>query len=103
MPAVTGKLETERGQELPPLVCVGPVQIPIEGIFPARALTRVNLNAHQSSHVTSQHEHVETRSPNSCAYVMVANFSVESLITPRATVLGIAEEISESLVNKTPW
>jgi hypothetical protein len=35
-----GKLETERGQELLPLVCVEPVQIPIEGIFPARADTR---------------------------------------------------------------
>jgi hypothetical protein len=90
------KLETERGQELLPLVCVEPVQIPIEGIFPTRALTRVN----PSPHVTSQHEHAENRLPNSCAYVMIATFRDEPLTVPKSTVLGIAEEMSGALVNK---
>jgi hypothetical protein len=32
---------------------------------------------------------------------MVANFSQEALTVPKATVLGMAEEVSESLVDKT--
>jgi hypothetical protein len=35
---VVGRLESEKEQSLPPLVCVEPAQIPIEGILPARAL-----------------------------------------------------------------
>jgi len=31
---------------------------------------------------------------------MVANFSKEEMIIPKATVLGVAEEITEELVNK---
>ena len=38
---VIGKLELEQEQELPPLVCIDPAHIPIEGVLPARALTRV--------------------------------------------------------------
>jgi hypothetical protein len=30
---------------------------------------------------------------------MLANFTVESLTTPKTTVLGVAEEVSESLVD----
>jgi hypothetical protein len=93
---VIGKLETKWGQELTPLVCVELVQIPIEGIFPARVLTRVN----PSPHVTSHHEQAENRSPNSCAYLIIANFSDEPLTVPKSTVLGIAEEMSEALVDK---
>jgi hypothetical protein len=44
---VQGRLETESKQNLPPLVVVEPVQIPIEGILPARAFTRVS-RAHAS-------------------------------------------------------
>jgi hypothetical protein len=36
----------------------------------------------------------------SCACVMIACFSDEALTIPKATVLGIAEGISESLVDK---
>jgi len=32
--------------------------------------------------------------------VMVANFSDEQLIIPKATVLGVAEEITEELVDR---
>jgi hypothetical protein len=31
---------------------------------------------------------------------MIANVSAEALTIPKATVLGIAEEVSESVVNK---
>jgi len=35
---VMAKLESEKEQKLPSLVCIEPVKIPVEGIFPARAL-----------------------------------------------------------------
>jgi len=44
----------EGEQNLPPLVVVEPAKIPIEGIFPARALTHIESSARQSSQVTSQ-------------------------------------------------
>jgi hypothetical protein len=99
---VMAKLESEQNQEPPPLVCVEPAQVPVEGVLSARKVTRVVLNSHQPLRLTSSREHAATRSPNSCAYIMVANFTDESLTLPKATVLGIAEEISESLVDKLP-
>ena len=48
----------------------------------------------------SQSSHSETGAPSRCAYVMLANFSNETLVVPKATVLGVAEEVSETLVNK---
>ena len=76
-----------------------PVQIPIERIFPARALTHIEPSARQSSQAMLQ------ASPNAIrradrAYVVLATFSGETLIVPKATVLGIAEEVSEDLVNR---
>ena len=43
---VTGIVEAGKEQKLPPLVCIEPVQIPIEGILPARALSRVEKPEH---------------------------------------------------------
>jgi hypothetical protein len=37
----TGKLDVEKGQTPPRVVCVEPAQIPIHGILPARVLSRV--------------------------------------------------------------
>ena len=84
-------------QKLSPPVCIEPVQIPIEGILPARALSRVEQPEHS---MTSRDVHSPTRRFRSCACVMLANFSDETLTVPKATVLGIAEGISESLVDK---
>ena len=96
---VMGRLETEKGQDPPLLVCIEPVQIPIEGIFPARALSRVEHSAGQSVVMTSRHGCEVTGSPNS-AYVMIANFSGEELTLPKSTVIGLAEEVSEPLIDK---
>ena len=94
---MTGILESGKGQRLPPLVCVEPAQVPIEGIFPARALSRVEQSVHG---VTSQAHGNATGNSSGCTYVILANFSDENLILPKATIIGVAEEISESLVNK---
>jgi len=94
---VTGIVEPGKEQKLPPLVCIEPDQIPIEGILPARVLSRVE----QPEHVmTSQGDHKPTGRLHSCECVMVANFIDEALTIPKAIVLGIAEGISESLVDK---
>jgi len=94
---VTGIVESGKEQKIPPLVCIAPVQIPIEGTFSARALSRVEQPEHV---ITSQNDHKPTGRLHSCACVMVANFSDEALTIPKATVLGIAEGISESMVDK---
>ena len=43
--------------------------------------------------------HAETDVSGSCAHVILANFSDVELTVPKATVLGVAEEVSELLVN----
>ena len=94
---MTGIVESGKEQKLPPLVCIEPVQIPIEGILPARALSRVEQLEHA---MTSQDNRKPTGKLHSCACVMAANVSDEAPTIPMATVLGIAEGISESLVHK---
>ena len=94
---MTGIVDAGKEQKRPPLVCIEPVQIPIEGILPARGLSRVE----QPKHVmTSEDGHKPPGRLHSCARVMAANFSDEALYIPKATVLGIAEGISESMVDK---
>jgi hypothetical protein len=95
----TESLEALKEQNLPTLVCVEPAQIPIQGIFSARGLAGVQPRATQPSNVTSQDGHRTARATNSCADVMVANLSDEELTLPKATALGVAEEMSESLVD----
>jgi hypothetical protein len=67
---VVGRLDSQEEQKLPPLVCVEPGVIPIEGIFPARVLSRVESSTREPSQATAQHEHSVTRAPASSAYVM---------------------------------
>jgi len=50
--------------------------------------------------VTSSHSDDMTRTRNSQAMVMVANFSDERLSISKATLLGVAEEITEELVDR---
>jgi len=38
---IMGRLDTEKGETLPPVVCVEPTMVPIQGIHPARVLTRI--------------------------------------------------------------
>jgi len=71
---VTGRVESGKEQKLPPLIYIEPVQIPIEGILPARALSRVE-----------QPEYVMTS---------------EDGRKPTGRLLVIADGISESLVDK---
>jgi len=68
------------------------------GGLPARVLTRVETVTPQPSKVMSQSGCVGTRATVNRAHV-VANFSDEPLTIPKFTVIGVAELVSENLVN----
>ena len=74
-------------------------QIQIQGIFPARTLSRVKPRTRRSSQLTPPSDGTITRSANT-AYVMLANLSVEKLTVPKHTVLGIAQQVSEEMIDK---
>ena len=74
--------------------------IPMDGILPARVLSRVGPSTRKPSQVTSPDSHVTTGATSSYAYLMLVNFSDEPLTINKATVLGVAEEIAESIVDK---
>jgi len=93
-------LDAEKGLKPPPLICIEPALIPIEGILPARVLSRVVSRTRETISATLSDVYPATRAPSSNAYVMLANFASETLTVPKATVLGLAEEVSEPLVNK---
>jgi len=97
---VMGNLEFEQEQEPPPMVCLELAHIPIEGVLPARALSRVECSPGKRPPMTSQAYHMAAGSPNTRAFVMMANFSDQALTVPKATVLGIAKEVSEPLIDK---
>ena len=95
---VSAKLESEKKQRRPDLFCIDSVQIPIEGIFPARALSWVGHNAQRSGKLTSQQDREVGKSADS-TYVMLATFRNEPMKIPVATILGVAEEASEALID----
>jgi hypothetical protein len=90
-------LESGKGQSTPALVCVETAQTPVECIFPARALSRVERDERA---VSAQVNSNTTGNLGSSICVVLTNFSDEELTVTKATILGIVEEISESLVDK---
>ena len=96
----TAKLEIEKGRSIPSLVCIESCHIHIHGILPARMITCVGIAMRQPSPPSPQHGGRTIVTPDCRAYVMVANFSDEPLVIPKSTVLGVAERVSETLINK---
>jgi len=80
-------------------VCTQPSNVPIEGVLPAPALTRVECSHGQTPPMTSQADHMAARSLYTREYVMLANFGNQTVTVPKTTVLGIAE-VSEPLIDK---
>ena len=81
-------------------MCVEPSTIPIQGVLSVRALTRVGTRERDSKQLTSPPELVNSNASASNVHVMLANFSQEELILPKATVLCLDEEVSETLINQ---
>jgi len=96
---VIGKLEFQH-EQAPPFVCIEPAQFPSKESNPATAPTRVECSHGQTPPMTSQADHMAARSPNTRAYVMLANFSEQTLTVTTSTVLVIEEEVSEQLIDK---
>jgi len=80
-------------------MCVEPALIPIQGVLPARVLTRVETVTPPISKVTSQTGCVEIGQKVNRAHVIVANVNDEPLLVPNSTVTGVAEPVSENVVN----
>ena len=97
---VAAKLNLEKGKEIPSLVCIEPATIPIQGVLFARALTRVGTRKRDPAQVTSPPEQANNDALASNVYMMLANVSQEELILPKSTVLGLAEEVSETLIDQ---
>jgi hypothetical protein len=118
---VKGKLVGEKHQVSPNLVCVEPAHLPIEGMCVARVLTRVHANrdtnqqpdskvavsrTQTATHMLRTNNDLEAKDKavqgasysSGTVLLSVANFSDEKLILPKATNLGIAQEISENLI-----
>jgi hypothetical protein len=89
------KIRHREGENLPSLNCMETAMVSIQGFHPARVLTRVQTT---SSLQLTHRAHSEA--PRNSAHVKITNFNNKALTVPKATVLGIAEEISESIVSK---
>ena len=76
-------------------MCVEPAHDPIEGTLRARAITRVGAITHED--ITLPVDYAAVRSHDNRPHVMLAKYTSEALTTPKATVLGIAEEMSMSV------
>jgi hypothetical protein len=89
---VMGKEEFQKGQEFLSSF-VEPIQIHIEGVFPACTLTN-RIEGAEVPTVPSTVLSTETEASGSYAYIMLANFSDIELTVPKVTALFIAEKIS---------
>jgi hypothetical protein len=96
---VTAKLEASDKKNAPPLVCIEPATVPIQGIVVARALSRVGQRERGDEQLILQPDQAKPASSARSVKVMLANYSREELTLPNATVLGVAQEISEKIVD----
>jgi hypothetical protein len=67
---VVGSFGTEKEKPLPPLVCIEPMQNPIQGHFPARALARVEQREYQSTDMRSLHNRQASVTSNRCLRIL---------------------------------
>ena len=100
---VVGRVEFPKRQETPPLVCVEPAQLPHERVLAATALSRVFSSPSRTDEPRETSRATCMRHlTNSCrrvlVHVMLANFSQEEIVFPKATVVGVEEEIFPCVV-----
>jgi len=100
---VVGRLELSKRQQSPPLVCVEAAQLPFESVLAARGLSRVlpTPSRTDETRVTSRRACViqlTDRCLRDRVHVILANVGQEEIVLPKATVIGVAEEISPSVV-----
>ena len=93
---VIRKLDTEGRQ--PSFINLYGTRDGTNGMCSSRASTHASTKQAELTADVTTRPHSEA--PRDSAYVMITNFSNEALTVPKAAVLGIAKEISESIVNK---
>jgi len=81
-------------------VCIEPAAITIQGILTARALSKVGTVVRETARLMSQTTQAKIDMTTNSVHVMLSNFSHEELILPKATILGVAEEVIETSLNK---
>ena len=94
--------EFPKRQEAPPLLCVESAQLPHEGVLAARELSLVHTSGRRDETRVTSRDACLSKLSTSCrrdlVHVMLANFSQEEIVLPKATVIRFAEEISPSVV-----
>jgi hypothetical protein len=121
---IKGRLLGFKRQVSPGLVYVEPAQLPIQCICAARGLSKVHKENHETQHSDGKapvaranvvdhllrtpresdcnNAHSTPNTSYGTVLMMVANFSDEPILIPKATTLGVAEEISETLIAPIP-
>jgi hypothetical protein len=102
-----GRMEVpKRGSETP-LVCKEAAQLPSESILVTRGVSRVIVPTQQSNQPcvqtaeapqTASHTSQGNDGVKAAVHVMVVNVSHQEVELPKGPVLGVAEEVSETLV-----
>jgi hypothetical protein len=99
------RVEFRKGRERLRLVCIEPAQLPVEGVLMTHALCRLVQPPPQprsESRVLTVVEPAENqlrRAPShSFVHIVLTKVAREKVVLSKATVVGIAEEISEALV-----
>jgi len=100
---IVGKLALPKRQINSELVCIEPAQMPHECILAARGISPVlpaelRLGRSRETSRCLRSSHLIDNIRREYFHVMVVNFSQEEVVIPRATLVGVAEEISPYLV-----
>jgi hypothetical protein len=99
-----GKSEMPKCRESPELVCVEPAQLPQKDVLAARGLSRTFTKYRQSTrsqeamNSVAAGDQLSDIQTGALVHDTVVNFSHEEIELPKATVLGVAEETSASIV-----
>jgi len=122
---VLGKVQAGNSRNPSCLLCVELAHVTIEGICVPHVVTRPSVAIHRSqtggksalpTSCTQLNMHAsdfpldlkasklldsspEIRYPPDCITLMIANFSDEEQTVPKGTILGVAQEVSENLVD----
>jgi hypothetical protein len=82
------------------LAYVEPSAIPIQGVLSARVISRVEVETVRPARDKALTKLPKQEVSKNRTYVVLANFSNTPLHVPKSTVIGLAEPISETLVNQ---
>jgi hypothetical protein len=95
---VTARLEIGRGEAAPTLVCVEPATILTQRVL-ARVVSRVEADPERPARDSALTKLTKQEVMKNRTCVFLANFSNTPLHVPKSTVMGLAETISETVVN----